>query len=112
MHQECRTFKVLIEATQIDILRITETKLNDKIGHDAIEIEGYMTFRRGRYRKNGGDCVIYDKEKQLDMTKIKFRVDSKCETEVIWADLKLYSLNIAIAVAYRPPDDGDFHHNF
>ena len=51
--------KVLIEATQIDILGITETKLCSKVGDEAIEIEGYETFRKDRSRNAGGGCVIY-----------------------------------------------------
>eukprot|EP00112_Aurelia_sp_Birch-Aquarium-sp1_P009881 Seg2141.2 transcript_id=Seg2141.2/GoldUCD/mRNA.D3Y31 product="hypothetical protein" protein_id=Seg2141.2/GoldUCD/D3Y31 len=45
--------KVLIEATQIDILGITETKLSSKTDNEAIEIEGYKTLRRDRSRMMG-----------------------------------------------------------
>ena len=61
--------KVLIEATQIDILGITETKLSSKIGDEDNEIEGYKTFRGDRSRNDGGGCVMYYKE-NLDITEI------------------------------------------
>ena len=103
--------KVLIEATQIDILGITETKLSSKIGDEDIEIEGYKTFRRDRSRNDGGGCLMYYKE-NLDVTGIELHAEGKGEAETIWADLKMHSQNIAIAVMYRPPDDRGFYQEF
>ena len=37
------------------------------------------------------------------------RIEDNSNAEVIWADLKIHSQNIAIAVVYRPPDDRDFY---
>eukprot|EP00112_Aurelia_sp_Birch-Aquarium-sp1_P009882 Seg2141.3 transcript_id=Seg2141.3/GoldUCD/mRNA.D3Y31 product="hypothetical protein" protein_id=Seg2141.3/GoldUCD/D3Y31 len=43
---------------------------------------------------------------------MELRVESKGDAEAIWADLKLHSQNIAIAVMYRSPDDRDFYQDF
>ena len=55
--------ELLLSSNKIDILGITETKLNDKHPTDTFSIKGYhKPFRKDRTENKGGGIIVYVKE--------------------------------------------------
>ena len=50
--------KQLLHETRLDILAITETKLDSNTSDTEVNVEGYMTARKDR-NKHGGGVLIY-----------------------------------------------------
>ena len=50
--------KVLIKEASIDILFLSETKLDDNISVDRFKIEGFNLEQNSRYRRGVGPCSI------------------------------------------------------
>lgn len=98
--------KIILLHANIDILGITETKLNKTVEDKDLEITGYKFLRKDREENNGGGCMMYYKE-DLNITEKKQSKDHN-NIEAIWADAVMHSQKVSIAVVYRPPDNRIF----
>ena len=90
--------------TNVSIIGISETKLNETILSSELEIDGYDLVRLDRSRRGGGvACYIKD----LIAYKYKDRFCSN--TASISVDIFLpKSKPILLGILYRPPNKSDF----
>ena len=102
----------LLCKSQLDLLCITESWLDNSITDSEIHIPGYAIERRDRNR-NGGGVLMYIK----DTLKYDLRRDiSEVSTTVenIWIDVKCTHFNkksILVACFYRPPSSKVDYYN-
>ena len=91
----------------IDVLAITESKLDSTIPSNLIQIPGYHEpIRRDRNRRGGG-CVIYI------ANHLPFKHMIKLQSEYfehIWVDVFVSNKKYCINVAYRPPGESNDEH--
>ena len=102
----------LVHSTDIDILCITETWLDDAIINEDVYIDGYSIIRKDRNFKRGGGVLMYIKDS------INFKERNNINTndtiEIIWSEIitKGNSPNTLIACVYRPPNaDKEYFEN-
>ncbi len=96
----------MLHDSDLDILCLSETFLNDEISDCELKIDGYHLLRQDRVgagcKKNGGGILIYYRD-CYDVTCINSHVSSNCE--LLQACLKLpKSRPIYFDCLYRPPD--------
>ena len=94
---------LLLSSNKIDILGITETKLNDKHPTDTFSIKGYhKPFRKDRTENKGGGIIVYVKESSNCTRREDLESD---ELEHVWLELKQpHSKSLLLCILYRPPD--------
>ena len=93
------------ELNQIQILGLSETKLQNYHPDTFYEIDGYQTpFRRDRKEKEGGGILVYVK----NGVQCKRRPDLENEQlECIWLEVKpIKSKPFLVGQIYRPPSSG------
>ena len=104
--------KFLRQATNFDVLAITETHLHKDITDNQISIDGYKIARKDRENteNNWGGCMIYFKEKLNGFEREDVKTDPSIESA--WIDLTISSQKILIGSVYRQPSDTKFFQNF
>ena len=91
--------------TNISVLGITETKLDNTVSNEELKFDGYNLLRLGRY-KNGGGVACYIKNNIVHN-----RQSSISENTVL--DILLpKSKPITVGIIYRPPNQVDFIDHF
>ena len=86
----------------IDIIGLSETRLDENIGDAEVSIEGYKIFRNDR-NANGGGVAIYVKD-TLPEPKIKQNCDN---IELLSLEIKQQNARPFFFVCwYRPPTSG------
>ena len=92
--------EVLMRENKIDILALSETKLDSKTEEEQVSIPGYTVLRCDR-NSHGGDVAIY-----LRYTlNFEHRTDLKTDNEMICIELKPKCSKLFILLAwYRPPN--------
>ena len=103
-----------IKKSNASVLGLTETKLDDSISNQEIDIQGYILIRSDRNRHGGGvACYI---KNNLCFQKNNFFTD---EIENLFFDILLpKSKPFTVGIFYRPPNQNqfiekineDFHH--
>ena len=89
----------LARTMNIDLIAISETKLNDNIQESVYTIPGFNVETKHRTRKGGGVCIyIRDDLPYVRATK----VESK-ELEHVSVDITLKGKKFNVSVIYRPP---------
>ena len=92
----------------IDVLAVSESKLDDTIPSNLIKIPGYHEPIRRDRNRNGGGCVIY----VASHLPFKQMVNLQNEQfEHIWIDVFVGSKKYCINVMYRPPNESFEDHN-
>ena len=92
----------------LDVLILTESKLDNTIPNNMITIPGYHEpLRRDRYR-NGGGVLIYIAEHLIFNQRHNLQSEN---FEHIWVDIKIRNANFAINALYRPPNETSESHN-
>ena len=95
----------------IDVLIITESKLDSSIPDNLITIPGYhQPIRRdrqinGRY---GGGVLVYISENIIFQHRPNLQIDY---FEHIWVDVKISGRIFAINALYRPPNESSENHD-
>ena len=100
----CKTLK-------INVLILTESKLDQTIPNNMIIIPGYHEpMRRDRIinGRNGGGVLIYVAENLVFKQKIEFQSEN---FEHIWTDVKVKNKTFAINALYRPPNQTAADHD-
>ena len=95
----------------LDVLIITESKLDKMIPNNLIMIPGYHEpVRRDRQfnGRNGGGVLIYIAEHIIFQHKPELQ---SAYFEHIWVDIKIRNLTFAINALYRPPSETSDNHN-
>ena len=95
----------------LDVLIITESKLDQSIPNNLITIPGYHDpVRRDRTvnSRNSGGVLIYIAEHLIFQQKTDLQSEN---FEHIWVDIKIRSVNFAINAFYRPPNESAENHN-
>ena len=94
--------EITLKDQDIDIIGLSETRLDSEITDNEVKIDGYNIFRRDRNR-NGGGVAIYVKE-SLPPPVIKLKSDT---LELISLEIKQNHAKPFLVVCwYRPPTDG------
>ena len=83
---------------QLDIIGITETFLDDSVYDSHILFLGYVVYRRVHERHGGGVMILARK----GITIVRCD-DLESDREIVWIELKGFTLPIVIGVFYRPP---------
>ena len=92
--------KILVNCAKLDVLTISETKLNSEILNAEIDIPNFKLFRLDCDR-HGGGVAIYCKDNlsSFDLSKLTNK-----EFESLWIKIKLKkSKPIHICTTYRSP---------
>ena len=84
----------------LDILMLSETKINENISDEAVKHPFYSVVRRHRTR-NGGGLLIYYK---LNIKLSKIEIDARYELISFKLSLKQNSY-CSFLMGYRPPND-------
>ena len=100
----CQTLK-------IDVLVITESKLDNTIPTNIIIIPGYhepLRHDRQVNGRNGGGVLVYIKECLPFKHQIEFQYE---QFEHIWVDIKIQNKIFAVNALYRPPNQTAADHD-
>lgn len=92
--------KVLMANKPIDILSINETRLDNSVNDEEIEIPDYEIFRKDGSRSGGG-VVLYMRNVFNIIDRLK-EVPSNLETEYVEI-IKPHTKPLLITTVYRPP---------
>ena len=95
----------ICKVLSLDVLIITESKLDQTIPSNLIMIPGYHEpVRRDRITngRSGGGVLIYISEQLVYQHKIELQSN---HFEHIWVDLKVNNVKFAINALYRPPTE-------
>ena len=95
----------------LDVLIITESKLDQSIPSNIISIPGYHEpVRRDRIinGRNGGGVLVYIAEHLIFQQKSELQSEN---FEHVWVDIKIRDVSFAINALYRPPNESSENHN-
>ena len=95
---------------KIDVLIITESKLDYNIPNNLITIPGYhepIRHDRATNGRNGGGVLMYIADHLVFQHKIEFQSEFY---EHIWVDIILKDTSFAINSLYRPPNESQEAH--
>ena len=96
--------RIITKKSRASVIGITESKLDETILDEEIDIDGYELARSDRNR-HGGGVVCYIRN---DIS-FNVRGDISSETENIFLDIFLPKTKpILIGILYRPPDQSGF----
>ena len=104
LSQICQTLK-------IDVLIISESKLDNTIPNNLIKISGYhepLRHDRSHNGRHGGGVLMYISENLAFQHRTKFKAEF---FEHIWADVRINGKIFAINGIYRPPNKEADNHN-
>lgn len=91
---------LLLEGVNMDVICLTESKINQEVQNSSIAINGFHCYRNDRPRNKGGGVCVYIKRS------ISGKVIScvnEPNFEVLFLELNINSVNILLCVVYRPP---------
>ena len=92
---------------KLDILILTETKLDHTIPSNLITIPGYNEPIRRDRNRNGGGVLVYVAENLIVNHQDHLQSPNY---EHIWVDVKCGKASFAINALYRPPDETSTSH--
>ena len=98
--------KQLLDETRLDILAITETKLDSNTSDSEVNVEGYITARKDR-NKHGIGVLIYYRDNIITYNEDK--LGKHQELEALWINVCCQSQMWLIGCVYRPPDKHSFY---
>ena len=82
---------------ELDVIGITETFLDDSVYDSHILFLGYVAYCRDHDRHGGGVMILARKG-----ITIVHCDDLESDCEIVWIELKGFTLPIVIGVLYRP----------
>ena len=89
----------LLNETDIDVLGLCETFLDENVDASEYAISGYKVVTRHRNR-HGGGVLFYIKE-GVRFQVIDLNVSNNVES--LWIKIQCVSVSVALGVVYRPP---------
>ena len=109
-HDKLEQLTANCKLLHIDVLIITESKLDSNIPNNLITIPGYhepIRHDRVNNGRNGGGVLMYVADHLVFQHKIEFQSEFY---EHIWVDIKLKDTSFAINALYRPPNESQEAH--
>ena len=95
---------------KLDILILTESKLDNTIPSSLITLPGYHEPLRRDRNRNGGGVLVYIAENLIFNQKEHLQSEN---FEHIWVDVQIRNVRLAINALYRPPNEtSQSHTNF
>jgi len=95
--------RIILFESNLDILCLNETKIDDNTKDTDINIPGYTLFRKDR-NKYGGGVLLYVASR-LNSSSVKLA--ASVNQEILWVKISLPSTRpIYICSVYRPPSHG------
>jgi exonuclease III len=93
----------IVVSTNIDVLCLTETWLDESVFDSDILIDGFTLFRKDRCERSGGGVAIYIKN---DINFVDRSINEKGMLEAIFIEIVTNSNNpnILLSCIYRPPN--------
>ena len=93
------SFRLLVDDKQPHVLCLNETKLDDTVEDNCIDIDGYQVIRKDRTR-HGGGVAMYAHESLM----FEFRNDfNVAELESLTIEIRLpFTKPIILMTLYRP----------
>ena len=92
----------------INVLVLTETKLDQLIPNSLLMIPGYHEPIRHDRNRNGGGVLVYVSEKLVLSQKTQLQSE---HFEHVWIDVKYQNKTICINALYRPPHQTAYDHD-
>ena len=93
--------RLILRRCSVDVLALSETKLDDSISNNFLCVEGFELFRNDRSRHGGGVCLYVSSK--LCSSSLP-APDSLQNLEVILAEIRLPGkLKSIVGAIYRPP---------
>ena len=89
--------KHLVFSSDIDVLSLNETRLDNSINDQTLNIPNYCLFRNDRNRSGGG-VALY-----IKLSLLPVPVDISCTSESVWVVISAKNVKLAVASIYRPP---------
>ena len=95
--------KKIANISNVDVMSISESWLNEKISDDVLNIDNYTVIRNDRLGRLGGGIIVYIKKH------FHFRIlEKSCyiagETEYIFLELQINKQKILLGFFYNPPE--------
>lgn len=97
----------LLHSSNIDILCLNETWLDESINSNEVNIPDYDMFFKHRNRQGGG-VAIYVKN---NLCAVRRSDLDKSNVECLWIELKLTCKKLLLCSIYRPPSAGTEYYN-
>ncbi|CAH1245976.1 ANTXR1 [Branchiostoma lanceolatum] len=98
--------QILSAESQMDIIGLTETHLNEHFPDNIIQLPGYVLLRKDRGSRHGGGIAMYIKDSLAFKERNDLCVDG---LEALWIELTPpKSKHLLLCCAYRPPNDNNF----
>ena len=94
----------LVQNSALDILALSETKIDSSISDSEIEIQNYSVMRRDRARKGGGVCLFVSNSlKPRRRTDLEV-VSDRSQFESVWIQVEFcQNRSSLVCCCYRPP---------
>ena len=100
--------KMICHKYSINVLVLSESKLDDKIPDNLVEINGFHEPIRRDRNRSGGGVIIYI----ASHLPFKHMVNMQCDHfEHIWVDIFVSGKKYCINAMYRPPNESHDDHN-
>ena len=118
LHINCRSFLPkkdeimwITLSSNIDVLCLTETWLNETTSNAEILFDGYTLLRKDRIDKGGGGVAIYIKQSLQFIERPNIISDNMLE--MLWAEIILKDSkdNFLVSCLYRPPNAPPIYYN-
>ena len=100
----------ICKTLNVDVLIITEAKLDQTIPNNLITIQGYhepLRHDREVNGRHGGGVLIYIAEHLAFQNRLEFQSNYY---EHLWADIRVNDKIYAINALYRPPNESQDEH--
>lgn len=96
--------KQIATVSNIDVICVVESWLNDKVDDNLIHIDDYNLVRHDRVGKLGGGILIYVKKSiKFKVIDISHNIPGVDNTEFIFAELNLRDCKVLLGAFYNPP---------
>ena len=100
-------YNYMCKDNKIDIMFLSETKLDNTIKNEDIDIEGYQVYRKDRNRSGGGVAIYTRNEFQVEYL-TDLNIDG---IEMLWLKI-MADKPFLVAVYYRPPNQSSDESKF
>ena len=98
-----------MKVCRFDVLSITESRLDQKILNQQLNIENYKLVRRDRDTGLGGGCIVYVTD-NICFSRLN-SLESR-DIEGMWLETTINVSSIVLGTVYRPPSNSDFFNKF
>ena len=95
---------IILHDNNIDIIGLSETRLDSKVNDSEVSIHGYRIYRNDR-DSNGRGVKVYVRE-NLPEPIVKIKSDNKVELISLEVSQNIHAKSLHLVCWYRPPTAG------